>query len=60
MLKIDLLKENPSNNVITVTAEDGTIHTYTVDITREISSDNTLQSLEVKIIHLLQILIKIH
>ncbi len=46
--KIDLLKENPSNNVITVTAEDGTIHTYTVDITREISSDNTLQSLEVK------------
>ena len=45
---INLLKENPSNNTIIVTAEDGTTRTYTLAITREKSSDNTLSSLDVE------------
>ena len=45
---INLLTENPSNNIIVVTAEDGTTRTYTLVITREKSSDNTLASLEVE------------
>ena len=45
---INLLTENPSNNVITVTAEDGTVRTYTLIITREKSDDNSLSTLIVK------------
>ena len=41
---INLLTENPSNNVITVTAEDGTVRTYTLIITREKSDDNSLST----------------
>jgi len=45
---INLLEENPSNNIIVVTAEDGTTKTYTLVINREKSSDNTLSTLEVE------------
>lgn len=45
---INLLSENPSENNIIVTAEDGTTRTYSLVITREKSSDNTLSSLEVE------------
>ncbi len=45
---IDLLSENPSENNIIVTAEDGTTRTYSLVITREKSSDNTLSGLEVE------------
>ena len=45
---INLLTENPSDNTIVVTAEDGTTRTYTLVITREKSSDNSLASLEVE------------
>ena len=45
---INLLSDNPSENNIVVTAEDGTTRTYSVIITREKSSDNTLSSLEVE------------
>ena len=45
--KINLLTDNPSVTSITVTAEDGTVTTYNVTITRELSSDNSLDVLEV-------------
>lgn len=45
---INLLTENPSDNIITVTAENGEVKTYSLVITREKSSDNSLSSLTVE------------
>jgi len=44
---VNVLRDNPFERIITVTAESGETHSYKITITRDKSSDNSLKSLSV-------------